>query len=771
MMKNHNAETHHLISYKFRLQKLENAIEDSGGVKSCPAKMLIELLELRGEISILEKRLSKASSGPSHTQIHSIPAPIPFIDRPQERQLIEGPLKSNEKWVNKIVIQGMGGTGKTVLAMEAARAAEGLFKKVIWASANAAPITFEDLLTIILRSLNHPADPLTLNQKQSKASELLQKDPYLLVIDSFERIGDKQVDKFLAEHVFYPSKVLITTRHIWPQASSVIALEGLTKSQTKKMLKQIGERQGVKSNFTDNEIEKIYNITRGLPLALNLIIGLLYKDIPLESALKNLRSPGSTVKMYKNLFGNNWKILSKPGRRILMSMTFFAAPASEEALQVISDTRKDNYQSVIDALINMSLIQPRRDLLGGEKFRFSVHPLTRSFAMGKINNDYTLKNEIYNNAVSFFIELMEQLGRPGLQTEKYAQLEQDLPNCLATFEWCRNQHDNSNVYKIVEYLTHFLFERGFWNTRIQICDSASKLEKDSPKKDQEAAWRVAFWAGWVCARQNNYEEAKDWLEEAEESLLKISKKNKFRLFFQAKNSQLRALIAHGEGVKAYNKYLEGSGKRTDIDEGFDNANQFHDKARSLLKEYIAYGGNKWTSEDPDYAIAIIDSNQGDLKVDMGHWKNALDQKNESRQCFEKARKLYSTVLEKAKNSHWENKAALIASNAANLGHVEIWLEEKPSEEIRHRFDEALITAETIGRIHTIAWCYRGYGLVAQRMALKESSIPRKEPKLKEAHEWLTKALDIFERIGRQIRVAETEQSLKEVEAELQKIQA
>lgn len=75
-------------------------------------------------------------------------------------------------------------------------------------------------------------------------------------------------------------------------------------------------------------------------------------------------------------------------------------------------------------------------------------------------------------------------------------------------------------------------------------------------------------------------------------------------------------------------------------------------------------------------------------------------------------------------------------------------------------------AEFIGRTHTIAWCYRGYGLLEQRSSEAEFYIPRKESKLREAENWLKKALEIFERIGRRERVAETRESLKEVETSL-----
>ena len=94
---------------------------------------------------------------------------------------------------------------------------------------------------------------------------------------------------------------------------------------------------------------------------------------------------------------------------------------------------------------------------------------------------------------------------------------------------------------------------------------------------------------------------------------------------------------------------------------------------------ICLKGKKFTFEDPEYAIAIVDSNQGDLAVDIGHWKKFIEEEYNSRDMFQIAQQLYSKVLENTKASNWANKSAVLAFSGANLGHVEIWLEEKSYE--------------------------------------------------------------------------------------------
>lgn len=263
-------ETENEIS---RLQELDKEIEETGGVSQCPINLIVEAKKLRVEIFNKEKKSSKEQQPRfSISSKYDIPPPEQFIERPTEQQLVEEPLKSTEKWVRNIVIHGIEGAGKTALAIKSARAVEGLFEKVIWISADDSLITFDNILDIILKSVNCHFDTLTLDQKQSKVSKLFSNDPYLLVLDSFERIGDGRVDRYLTEHDFYPSKVLITTRYLWPRANSKIILDGLTLSQTKQMIEEIGESQGIKICLTEDENKTIHRFTGGLPLILTLII-------------------------------------------------------------------------------------------------------------------------------------------------------------------------------------------------------------------------------------------------------------------------------------------------------------------------------------------------------------------------------------------------------------------------------------------------------------------------------------------------------------------
>jgi thymidylate kinase len=766
-----------LSQKRLRLDALQVTIENAGGLTKCPTHLVKDFTKLREEIDDLEGKVSNENLPISDISTHpsDIPASAQFIDRPIERHRLESALRSSEDWVRIVVVKGMGGTGKTALALQVARTIRRNFRKVIWTTANDdQSITLENLLDIILRAVEYPSDQLTMQQRKVKVSELLRKERYLLVLDSFERFGDRAIDEFLAQNDFWPSKVLITTRVIFPEDAYTTELKGLTLQQTKEMLQEVGKSKGISISLTEEEIEELQYITDGLPLAVELIIGQLAQGIALNYVLGTLMRGLTNDGLLEPLFGRSWEILKEndtTAHEIWMSMTFFVSPASEEAIRKINKTNTPEFIAAITYLNRMSLIQPVRDQMGGDEFRYRLHPMARQFLDAKLIESDALeakKKEIYTAAAAYFMELMEQLGRPGLRAKDYEKLEQDLPNCLATFEWCKSQEENANASKVVENLQHFLFEKGFWNERIKLCSSASEFLQESSINAPESAWRDAFWAGWVCIRQNNYEEARTWLRKAQESLDNISSENIFKVLYEAKTFQLHALIKHGEAValyKAENRSYESlreSDRNSEILNLFDEANQHHDEARDLLNLYKNNGGSYWIFEEPDYAIALVDSNQGDVFVDMGHWRSDLQEREKGRNHYESAQQLYSKVLREAEESDWDNRKALIAFSSANLGHVEIWLGQANVVLIRNLFDEALSIAQVIGRPHTSAWCYRGYGLIELRLAQSATSPASQKSYLRAAKEQLEKALDIFERLGRQERVKETNESLLEV---------
>ena len=126
-----------LDSKKAEISRLDSDIQAGGGYSQCSEILLIEYANLKKEVKQLEVILANTESANSEFivddsleyGIPSYPSSVTFIDRPKERERIEGIPKSSDVNIRIIVIQGMGGTGKTFLATQTAKATEGILKK------------------------------------------------------------------------------------------------------------------------------------------------------------------------------------------------------------------------------------------------------------------------------------------------------------------------------------------------------------------------------------------------------------------------------------------------------------------------------------------------------------------------------------------------------------------------------------------------------------------------------------------------------------------
>jgi predicted ATPase len=100
-----------------------------------------------------------------------------------------------------VVLRGLGGVGKTALAVQVAQNLEGdPFEAVIWTSAKDIPLTTADLFDDIAQVCGLPyLLSLSLSTKQRRLAvlEVLDAKRCLLVMDNFESVTDPEVLRFL----------------------------------------------------------------------------------------------------------------------------------------------------------------------------------------------------------------------------------------------------------------------------------------------------------------------------------------------------------------------------------------------------------------------------------------------------------------------------------------------------------------------------------------------------------------------------------------------
>ncbi|MGL4621854.1 NB-ARC domain-containing protein [Chroococcidiopsis sp.] len=191
-----------------------------------------------------------------------------------------------------VAIMGIGGIGKSALAVQLARQIQSQFELVIWRSLSNAPL-LEELLESILQFLLHvrsedPVPPASLNDKLSKLMECLRSSRCLLILDNAETIlhsgragqyrdgyeGYGQLLRCFGE-VSHQSCAIVTSREKpkevawlegeWLPTRSLL-LRGLQLAQGRELFRQKGQFTG-----TEAEWNRLVTHYGGNPLALKLV--------------------------------------------------------------------------------------------------------------------------------------------------------------------------------------------------------------------------------------------------------------------------------------------------------------------------------------------------------------------------------------------------------------------------------------------------------------------------------------------------------------------
>ena len=177
-----------------------------------------------------------------------------FFGRGNERREIIDHISHPRAWIT--VIDGIGGVGKTALALNCAEhitelsvAGESDFEFVIWASAKTERLNprgivelqpnFTDLSSLTRTILevtgfgdSDPEEPIAL------IKEILAISKTLLVLDNLETVSDPDLYEFLQD-VPPPSKVLATTRTRMEGSHKNLRLTALPNSDALELIRQL----------------------------------------------------------------------------------------------------------------------------------------------------------------------------------------------------------------------------------------------------------------------------------------------------------------------------------------------------------------------------------------------------------------------------------------------------------------------------------------------------------------------------------------------------
>jgi len=231
-------------------------------------------------------------------------------------------------------ITGLGGNGKTSLAIEVARGFREMgFQYVVWQTAstkfNSTRMTFDKIIDEIAKQLAFPELLVTQGGAlERKTRELLSSKKVLLVLDNMETSESQNEIAARLSSVLGNSKVLFTSRNRFDTLEVDVwdyYLQGLQEEASIKLMKQVAQERDI-TFYSDNSGELLKftgnNKTGYLPLALKLVTGQLKNKTiaEIEQSLYNVRLTQDNVQEDDtNVFKKFWWRIFSPSLNMLSS--------------------------------------------------------------------------------------------------------------------------------------------------------------------------------------------------------------------------------------------------------------------------------------------------------------------------------------------------------------------------------------------------------------------------------------------------------------------
>jgi len=334
---------------------------------------------------------------------NNLPRRAAFFGRAKEMNLVMRALSPADRtW--GVLIDGIGGIGKTALAVEAAHRAQdaGAFDAFVWVTAKQTilapsgireqtPVarTLDDFLNETARVLGQIGIPkLSSDEKRRALLDALRATRALLIYDNLETLSKEEQEAmadFLRE--LPPAcKAIITSRRRGGEGAVWLRLEKLDWDAARGIIENEMARDAglaTKLRRAESRWQELYDETNGSPLALLHTLGLMRvrATLTFDGALEMLRG-NRDADLQKFIFQEARKELTENDEIALGALSFFVPSATFEAWMQVAGITRNALETTIDRLSALSLV----DVLAGEE-RYALHPLTRAFVRNELLGD------------------------------------------------------------------------------------------------------------------------------------------------------------------------------------------------------------------------------------------------------------------------------------------------------------------------------------------------------------------------------------------------
>jgi|GEM_PF-6922017 len=343
-----------------------------------------------------------------------------FIGRTESIERITTTLLHNKH----VQIRGLGGIGKTQLAIEIAYRLQKSYDHIIWLSAIDNP-TRDDVLASLATIYKVDAGVLLTSQKRMLLREKIGQNAPLIVFDNVENYQDRGENQLVTDITsILPSCMLLCTSRppLIIRGTTTIELDVLP---TNESLALFQDKCGYV--FTESElpvaIQICQDILEGFPLAIELAakqmevkkvdVSWLYNSLSKYrmEALELEQSNGIRLALQ-----GTYDLLDPVSKVLFATLSVFAGHSfSLEAIYYIAEI--PNCDQQLNILMEFSLVR-----FEGE--RYSLHPLVKDFA-----RSYLHDTRPYFRMIAYYIQFASK------HVGNIEALENEKVNTTGAIEW------------------------------------------------------------------------------------------------------------------------------------------------------------------------------------------------------------------------------------------------------------------------------------------------------------------------------------------------
>lgn len=677
------------------------------GALHVPVDLKIELEEKQNEVKSLEARLAQLDGRrPANVPNTLLRRPDIFVGRKDEIARCMQALDPQDRGGWGVVIDGIGGIGKTALALEVAHRAleQAWFDAYLFASAKTTWLTPEGVRqeTLALSSLDAFVREFARALGQSDIAQIsdaterrralldaLRGRRALLIWDNLETLLAAERDA-IAEFLRMlpsPNKAIITSRHRTGVSPSLIRLDRLSEQEAFELMREKARRLprlAAELARADEQTRRaIYETAGGNPLVIEWILGqVALKGCSLAQALARLQDAARSQDVYAFLFADSARDLTPNDRAVLSALSGFQTPAGVGALADVTSLTPNEITLSIEKLVMLSLVNDLEDE------RYGLHPLVRAYvhaAMGAGSpaaaanlGGITLDPAAHRKTLRYWVDYARKHGGDHKDAYKtFDRLEAEWPNldAAASALWemtglpgpVRDKEAAKMLLDLAYALSNFTWIRGYWDEGVRLGEwgyqAAQGLEE----------WSNAGWRAQKVAFIHYYRAETDlagaWAERMAQAMERGGSRRE------------RAVATHLRGLVAQ--------QRGDLDEA----------GRLLTEALAAY---RDLGEESDQAIVL----------------NDLAGVARERKDYARADQLYRQAL--AIDEKIGNKESQ-ASRCGNLGNLALDREEWDAA--RQWFERELPLAREVGRQDLIAQAQQGLARVLEHAGRYAEALP------------------------------------------------